>query len=251
MRSNGKIKVGAVSYLNTKPLLYGLRATDLGVPVEIIETYPSRLAHLLANREIDLGLVPVAMLPKIEGGQVVSGHCIAAEGEVASVGLFSQVPIAEIETILIDYQSRSSAALLRILMREHWKRTPLFLETQGEDYRKLIMGSTAGLVIGDRAFEQKKTSPFVYDLGTAWKAMTGLPFVFAAWIANRTLPRDFLEAFDNANSIGLQNLESIVNAEGFAGYDLMVYYTRNIRYRLGPLEKQGMELFLKKLAGLS
>ena len=110
-----RIRVGAVSYLNTKPLLYGIRRSELINRIELIEEYPSRIAAMLLNDEIDVGLVPVAIIPKLAESHIITNYCIGAEGEVASVALFSEVPIQQVTTVLLDYQSRTSVNLARIL----------------------------------------------------------------------------------------------------------------------------------------
>ncbi|HNA17947.1 MAG TPA: menaquinone biosynthesis protein, partial [Ferruginibacter sp.] len=152
-----KIKVGAVSYLNTKPLIYGFEQGLMNDEVELLIDYPSNIASLLQTNRIDIGLVPVAIIPTLAEHHIISDYCIGCDGEVASVCLFSEVPLAEISTILLDYQSRTSVALLEILIREHWKITPE-LRAAAADYEKNISGTTAGLVIGDRALAQRTRS---------------------------------------------------------------------------------------------
>ena len=175
-----KIKVGAVSYLNTKPLLYGIEHDEaLMQQIELVEAYPARIALMLLEGEIDLGLVPVSVIPQLPEAYIISDFCIGAEGDVASVCLFSEVPIGKIEKVLLDYQSRTSVNLCKILLKHFWKINPV-TENAQENYIQEIKGSTAGVVIGDRALRQGMVSPFVYDLAGAWKAMTGLPFAFAA-----------------------------------------------------------------------
>ena len=107
-----KIKVGIVNYLNTKPLLYGLQRPPVNEKIELIAAYPSRLADMLINKEIDVGLIPVAAIPELSSYHIVGEYCIGAEGEIASVCLFSEVPMSEIKKVYLDYQSRSSVALL-------------------------------------------------------------------------------------------------------------------------------------------
>jgi chorismate dehydratase len=102
-----KIKVGAVSYLNTKPLLYGVKRSGLMDKIELIEEYPAKIAQMLLDNQIDVGLVPVAIIPKLKEAYIITDFCIGAEGEVASVCLFSEVPVEEIETVILDYQSRT------------------------------------------------------------------------------------------------------------------------------------------------
>ncbi len=243
-----KIKVGAVSYLNTKPLLYGIkRSKTLMQRLELIEEYPSKIADMLIKGTIDVGLVPVAIIPKLKDWHILPGYCIGAEGDVASVCLFSEVPIEQVDKILLDYQSRTSVNLCKVLLKHYWKKD-VILEDAREDFRDHIKGHTAGVVIGDRALEQRTISPFVYDLAGAWKAMTGLPFVFAAWIANKKLPGDFIAQFNEANAVGLENIGAVIAENDFDKYNLHTYYTKNISYQLTEEKRKGMARFLELLA---
>jgi chorismate dehydratase len=243
-------KVGAVSYLNTKPLLYGiLRSPAVMRDIELTIDYPSRIAQDLIDGDSDMGLVPVAILPRLKEHYINGGYCIGAEGDVASVCLFSEVPLEQVRTVLLDYQSRTSVALLKVLLRFHWQITPTFVNTH-EDYRAGIRGTTAGLVIGDRALEQRKISPYVYDLGAAWKDFTGLPFVFAAWISNKPIEGEFIRRFDEANALGLGKLDEVVKENLYDIYDLHTYYTHNISYELTEAKRKGLDLFLRYIAEL-
>jgi chorismate dehydratase len=240
------VKVGAVSYLNTKPLLYGWKHGYEIAKAELIEAYPAKVAEMLLNDEIDVGLVPVAIIPRLKEAHIVTGYCIGAEGPVASVCLFSEVPIEKIERVLLDYQSRTSIALAQVLMKNYWKIAPV-VEPATEDFRDHIKGTTAAVVIGDRAFEQRLQSTYVYDLAEAWKAFTGLPFVFAAWVANKKLPAEFIDAFNASNSVGLSDLQSVVDENPYTKYDLLTYFKHNISYELTDEKRKGLDLFLDYL----
>jgi len=242
-----KIKVGIVSYLNTRPLIYGLQLPPISDEIELIEAYPSRLADMLEKNEIDLGLIPVAAVIDLPEYHIVGDYCIGTEGEVASVCLFSEVPVDKITRVYLDYQSRSSVALLKWLIREYWGIHPELVETTDENYRHDIKGTSAGLVIGDRALQQRKLSTFIYDLGAEWRFVTGLPFVFAAWVSNKELTNGFVEKFNTANSLGLGHLDEIITQHPFPDYDLKKYYNFHISYRLDEKKKQGMDLFLSYL----
>ena len=234
--------------MNTKPLLYGIkRSAELMEQTEIIEEYPSIIAGMLVDGSIDVGLVPVAIIPKLKEWHIISDYCIGAEGDVASVCLFSEVPIEEIQTILLDYQSRTSVNLCKVLLKHYWKKD-VVLEDAKADFRDHISGTTAGVVIGDRALEQRKTSPYIYDLAGTWKLMTGLPFVFAAWIANKKLPENFIHIFNQANAVGLNNLDAVIAENPFATYSLQTYYSRNVSYDLTDEKRKGLAKFLELLA---
>jgi chorismate dehydratase len=243
-----KIKVGAVSYLNTKPLLYGMQNPAFLQANELVLDYPAHIADLLKEGSIDVGFVPVALLPQLPGYFIVSDYCIAADYEVASVCLFSEVPLAEIETIYLDYQSRSSVALLKILMKEYWGIEAVLIEAKDESYRTRVHGSTAALVIGDRAFEQRRISNFIYDLATEWRNMTGLPFVFAVWASLKPMSREWIENFNAANALGLQHFDEVAEAQKFSAFDLKKYYRNHIRYVLDNEKKKGMNRFLEMLS---
>jgi chorismate dehydratase len=245
-----KIKVGAVSYLNTKPLVYGFEQGMMQDSIEMISGYPASIAARLLSNEIDLGLVPVAIIPKLAEHYIIGDYCIGADGEVGSVCLFSDVPLQEAEEVLLDYQSRTSVQLAKILLKEYWKINPR-LTNAAADFREHIKGPTAGLVIGDRAFEQRKVSPYIYDLGQAWKALTGLPFVFAAWISNKKLDDDFIHSFNAATAAGMQVIDKIVSQNPYSLFDLKKYFTRYISYTLDERKKAGLDLFLKKLGTLN
>ncbi|MBI1344179.1 MAG: hypothetical protein GC171_14735 [Terrimonas sp.] len=243
-----KLKVGIVGYLNTRPLIYGLKNLPIKDKIELIEETPARLADMLAADEIDIGLIPVAAIPALKEYHIVGDYCIGTEGEVASVCLFSEVPLEKIEKVYLDYQSRSSVVLLKWIMREYWGINPELVDTENEDFRKKIRGKAAGLVIGDRAFEQRKVSTFIYDLGAEWKKITGLPFVFAAWVSKKELSSLFVREFNEANAEGLARLDTIILNNPYKLYDLKKYFTIHISYYLDEYKKKGMAKFLE-LAG--
>ena len=245
-----KIRVGAVSYLNTKPLLFGIKQEPFINQIELIEDYPAQIAQKLINDEIDVGLIPVAAILWLSESSIVTEYCIGSDGAVASVCIFSEVPIQEVEKVYLDYQSRTSIELARILLDEYWKQKVEFVDAKGEDFRTEIKGGTAGVIIGDRALRQRKNSKYIYDLGEAWKKHTGLPFVFAAWVANKALPAEFISLFNEANRAGLNQLMTVVEQNPFPGFDLKNYYENCISYELDGEKRKGLDLFLQKLAAL-
>ena len=213
--------------------------------VELKIDFPSKIASMLLENEIDIGLVPVSIIPGMKEHYIVSDYCIGCDGEVASVCLFSDVPLNQIEKILLDYQSRTSIELLKILIKEFWKIEPILEETTNE-YQSEISGTTAALVIGDRALEQRKISPYIYDLGFEWKKFTGLPFVFAAWVSNKKLDSSFIDLFNKANVWGLKNISDVVKENETNIFNLMDYYTHYISFEIDEGKKKAMYLFLKK-----
>ena len=177
---------------------------------------------------------------------IVTDYCIGSEKEVASVAIFSEVPINEVDTLLLDYQSRTYVNLAKVLLKHYWKKE-VHLKEATEDFRNHITGTTAAVVIGDRALEQRKISAYTYDLATAWKAMTGLPFVFAAWVSNKQLSDDFQDAFNRANGYGIRHLDEVLQEVKYDQYDLHKYYTENISYQLTEEKRKGLAMFLEYL----
>ena len=244
-----KIKVGAVSYLNTKPLLYGFKQTGILNNIDLVEDYPSKIAAMLLNDEIDVGLVPVAVIKNLKKHFIVSDYCIASDNEVASVAIFSNQPLEEITHVLLDYQSRTSVNLTKILFKHFWKKDIEFIDAS-ENYINEINGTTAGLIIGDRALDAIEHFTFQYDLVKAWKSFTGLPFVFAVWVANKNLSEEFIHQFNYANSLGLEKIEKVIQELDYKNYDLKKYFTQNIAYVLDDEKRKGLEMFLKLMEDL-
>jgi chorismate dehydratase len=241
-----KIRVGAVSYLNTKPLLYGIENSPVFNEISLITEYPARIAEMLLNDEIDIGLVPVSIIPQMKEYHFNTQFCIGSDGPVASVCLFSEVPVEEIRKVILDYQSRTSVILAEILFESHWKQKPVF-EHADHEFLNEIGGSTAAVIIGDRALLQRKESAFIYDLGEEWKKMTGLPFVFAAWISNKVLDPDWVERFEEANAFGIHNIRLVLETLPENDFDLHTYFTKYLNYDLDDKKRKGLDLFLEMI----
>lgn len=241
-----KIRVAAVNYLNTKPLIYGFENGMMQDEIELVTDYPANIASMLIAGNVDIALVPVATIPLLKEHYIISDYCIGTVGEVASVCLFSDVPFEEIETILLDYQSKSSVGLLKILLKKYWNINPILVIGE-KNYENEIANNTAGLVIGDRAFLQREKSKYIYDLGLAWKELTGMPFLFAAWIANKKLSENFIANFNTANAFGFLHLPEILQNNICANYSLEKYYKENISYDLNKDKLIALELYLKYL----
>ena len=244
-----KTWVGAVSYLNTKPLIYGFEHGQMKDDLHLVLDYPANLAARIKKGELDVALLPIAAMLELDRSFIFSDYCIGADGAVASVCLFSEVPLEKIESIYLDYQSRTSVALLKVLLKNHWSKKVKFIEAD-ENYISRIKGTAAGLVIGDRAFEQLKNFQHIYDLSEEWKTFTGLPFVFAAWVTNKNLSQQFVNAFNQANAIGFKHLDEIIDNENYAHFNLESYYTQNISYRLNDQKHKAIELFKKYINAL-
>ena len=243
------LKISAVSYLNTIPFIHGLKQSELIKTIDLQLDYPSICADKLINGTVDLALVPVAVIPKLKEAYIISDYCIGANGAVDTVCLYSDVPIEEIESIALDYQSRTSVALLRVLLKEYWQYNPE-LKKANVGFEENIKGNHAALVIGDRAFALNTKHAYIYDLSAIWKEMTGFPFVFAAWVANTKLPQDFIISFNKALEKGLSNIDKALALEGdsYPNCENPEDYLNNkISYSLDSEKQKGMELFLRKI----
>jgi chorismate dehydratase len=244
------LKISAVSYLNTIPFIHGLKQSELIKTIDLQLDYPSICADKLINGTVDLALVPVAVIPKLKKAYIISDYCIGANGAVDTVCLYSDVPIEEIESIALDYQSRTSVALLKILLKEYWQLNPE-LKKANVGFEENIKGNHAALVIGDRAFALNTKHAYIYDLSAIWKKMTGLPFVFAAWVANTKLPQDFIISFNKALEKGLSNIDKALALEGDSYPNCKNpedYLNNKISYNLDVEKQKGMELFLRKIS---
>lgn len=240
------VKIGAVSYLNTKPLLYGIEHSDVAADIVLSVAYPSMLAQQLRDGVIDMALLPVAAMPGIPGARIVSDYGIASDGNVVSVAIFSQVPMEEITEVFLDYQSRTSVKLAEILLRHYWKKE-VKLTPAHPGYIDDIKGTKAGVIIGDRALRHLNDFTWSWDLSAAWKDYTGLDFVFAAWVANKDIPQAFMDRFNAANAEGLQQIDKVIAETDHPWYDLNTYYRKNICYRLDEQKRKGLERFLEMI----
>ena len=240
------IKISCVSYLNSKPFIFGLQNSKLAEEIDLQLDVPSECARKLEENEADIGLVPVAALQEMDEYHIISDYCIGADGDVGSVVLASDVPLHQIQHILLDYQSRTSIVLAQVLAEKFWKINPQFHETQ-QNYESVIGGTTAGIIIGDRTFALKSKFKYIYDLAHEWKLFTNLPFVFACWVANKDIDRGFVKRFNEALRYGLMNSETVVSdfkKESGADIDVRDYLENKISYAFDERKKFAMELFL-------
>jgi chorismate dehydratase len=241
-----RYKISIVSYLNTLPFVYGLKQSGIDKYIDVSYDIPAVCADKLLNKQVDIGLVPVATLTKMQSYHLVTDFCIGSNGVVDSVKLFSKVPLTEIKHILLDYQSRTSVALVQLLAKELWKISPTFIAAS-EGFEGNINGATAAVIIGDRTFSINNTFPFEYDLASEWKKLTALPFAFATWTSNdKIADESFLVAFNKALSFGVNHV-----AEALEGYhnpiknfDPYDYLTNKISYNLDASKLNAIQQFL-------
>lgn len=244
--ASGKTRIGAIRYLNSKPLTVSL--PRLATNATVIFDLPSRLADGVAAASIDVALLPAIEFFRHRGYTVVSDTCVACDGPIRSVKLFSRRPLAEVESVALDVASRTSAALVQILLSERFDVSPRF-EPLPIGAVMASIDTDAVLLIGDRCMQSPPPGyEQAFDLGELWREWTGLPFVFAMWIARPEVDLEGLaEVLAAARDDGLTQLESIARNEaprlGLSYDECLVYLRDMLKFRLGPRERQGLELF--------
>lgn len=195
---------------------------------------------------MEIGLVPVALLPELENFKVITDYCIGANGKVDSVKLYSMVPLNEIKTVILDYQSKSSVTLTKVLNKFFWK-TNFQFEDAVPGYEQFVSGNTAVVVIGDRTFALNGTYKFEYDLAEEWKKMTGLPFVFAAWVSTGETNPEFIQEFNGALKSGVNEIDAALKKSTHQfpeKFDAEDYLKNKIDFNLDDRKKIALELFL-------
>ena len=235
-------KISVVSYLNAKPFIYGLMHAPNGSHFNYCLDIPAVCAAKLATNEVQIGLIPVAAMLDIQNPQIITDYCISAHEAVNSVFIFANNPIDEIHTIYLDPHSRSSNNLAKILLKYFWKKEVEFKE-RTIDILSLKDGE-AFVLIGDRTFGIQEQYQHVYDLATAWFNFTQLPFVFAAWVANKVLSADFIKEFNTVLAYGLANKNEVIKANQLANFDVADYLNNKINYHLSEEKLKSIELYL-------
>ena len=249
MKSSRRLRVGAVRYLNTKPLVY--RFAEFAPQAELVLDLPSRLADDLAAGRLDVALIPSVEYFQNPTYTIVSDACIACRGPVLSVKLFCRVPIDRITTLALDEGSRTSAALVKILLKERFgiepATEPLSIGGGLDD-----TSADAVLLIGDRAiYSPPGNFCEIWDLGDEWCRWAELPFVFAMWVARPGVELQAIQdALSAARDAGVANLDSIARAEaaplGLTVPQCLSYLRDNLYFYLGPRERRGLQLFRQK-----
>ncbi len=237
-----QIRISAVKYANTYPFIYGLTESGFGKKAIIETDHPSECAEKLISGRADLGLMPAGALPLLGEYHIVSDFCIGANGNVRTVMLLSNSRFEDVRTIYLDYRSRSSVKLVKVLAANFWKRDFRWSDTSEQFNFRGIKQGEAVVLIGDQCFELEKSFTQNIDLGGAWKEATGLPFVFACWTANKRLEEDFIAEFNKALLPGLNNIDAVVEKYGNTGSiikdELKKYLTENIDYNLNDEKKK-------------
>jgi len=241
-----ELRLSVVRYLNTVPLIWGMLHGDQRGRFELQMTVPSGCADAIAQRRADVGIVPSIEYQRLEGIEILPGMSIASKHEVKSVLLLSNMPLSQVQSVALDESSRTSAALVRILMHRVYAQRVTFLPAPPEP-EAMLRQADAALLIGDPALTYNGPAQ-VFDLAREWRTFTGLPFVFAVWMGQANLSGRLAE-FAASLDFGLAHLDDIA-AEyapklGMTPSAVKVYLSRNIDYSLDEENRQGLKLFYK------
>ena len=260
MVQESRLRVGAVSFLNTKPLVYPLLNEEIQADITLSVDVPSRVAALLSNGELDVGLIPIVEYfranPSHTSYCILPNISIASHGSVKSIQLFSRVPIPEIRRVGLDTNSRTSIALLKILLAEEYGISPVFTTCRPTVTPKTALQDRhdppfdAILLIGDPALRHQGSTEYSFDLGEVWYKYMGLPFVYACWVARKeTCLGDLPQVLLQSKALGIAQIPEIARIEsrklGFPENLCIDYLQHHIKYDLGEPEIAGLELFYK------
>jgi chorismate dehydratase len=247
------VKISIVNYTNTLPFKWALKRSDIIQKIDLQEDIPSICAQKLKFKQVDLALVPVALLAKLDTYYIETDYCIGANGKVDSVKLYSQLPLNEIKTVTLDYQSKSSITLTKVLFKFFWKLNVTYLDAK-PGFENEIDNTNAAVVIGDRTFELNGKFKYEYDLAEEWKKFTGLPFVFAAWVSTEKLSEEFIKEFNSVLKFGVENILKAVdedyNLKSLSKTQTIEYLVERIDYNLNADKRKALDLFLNYIKKL-
>ncbi len=247
-----KLRISVVQYLNTVPLVWGMLHGEQQCKYELAFTTPARCADAVRDGKADVGIIPSIEYQRIGGLRIVSGVSIASNSEVKSVLLLSNVPAENVRTVAADNSSRTSVALVRILLEKVYLRRVEMTSADPEP-DEMLKRADAALLIGDHALAYRGPAPHVYDLAAEWRKFTGLPFVFAFWAGREDAVLGELGGdFRNSRDYGLAHIDQIA-AECAPKHqmrpeEVKVYLTQNMDYNLNQNHRQGLSLFYKLAA---
>jgi chorismate dehydratase len=249
-----KVRISAVKYANTYPFIFGLTETGFDKKVILTTDHPADCAEKLISGKVDIGLIPVAALPLMKESHIITDYCLGAYGKVRTVMLLSNCSFKKIKTINLDYRSRSSVNLAKILAKNSWKRKFRWNNTSEKFDFMNIPVNEAVVLIGDQCFEFEDKFKYRIDLAEEWYNFTGLPFAFACWTSNRKLDKKFLHEFNDALGTGVRNIPAVVKKYGrsgtIKGNDLLIYLTKNMDFDLNDDKRKAIKLFLELMSKL-
>jgi chorismate dehydratase len=250
------ITIGSVPYLNEKPLTRWFRETDAGRDsgIEVLYAVPSELARMLAAGEIAAALVSSFEYFRTPGYEIVPDVSISGQDEIESVRAFSRLPWRKTESVALDTSSLTSAALLKIILAEQQECHPAYIH-HAPDLPAMLRQADAALLIGDRGWLVENTGLNTLDLGSAWRRLTGMPFVYAVWLARpENMTVELMEALVRSKAWGLTQLDVVAEEEavrlGCSTAQCRHYLEDVMDYDLGPSHREALETFGAKARAL-
>ena len=245
-----KLRIASVPFVNARPLTWGFENGPSRARVEVLPIAPADIAGRILSGEVDAGLIPSIEFAAREGLEIIPDLGIAARGRVRSVLLVSRGPVESVRRIAVDRASRTSVALLKILLARRGLRGLVYDERPAL-LRDMLRDHDAALVIGDPALTAGTSGLEVLDLGEAWTEVTGLPFVFAFWAARSgAAPAGGAAPFLESLRLGLANIPAIAReaapALGLPPHSIESYLKANVHYRIGPEEQRALDLFYRQ-----
>jgi len=250
-----KVRVSAVKYINSYPFMIGLRDGEVAPMTEVEVCHPSECADRLKHGLTDVGLVPVASIASMKEYHIISDYCIGTQGEVRTVLLVSNTTQDEVKDIFLDFRSRSSVTLCRILAKKFWKKDFTWHPTTEDFDITAMKHGEAAVMIGDRCFEYARHFKYRTDLGLEWKHFTGLPFVFACWVSARPLDSHFTTLFSKALGEGIDRRNEAVSLlrEGSVATpeEVIDYLNNNIDFNLDDRKREAITLFISYIKELN
>ena len=246
-----KYRISIVNYTNTLPFKYGITQSGFIDKIDLQYDIPAVCAQKLLENKVDIGLIPVAVIPLLKEYHIISNYCLGSNEKVDTVKLFSKVPLEEIETIYLDYQSRTSVTLVQVLAKFFWKIKPGFVQA-ADGFERLVDGKIAVVVIGDRCFDMNGNFSFEYDLAKEWNKYTKLPFVFAAWVSNKQIDKEFIFEFEKTLAFGVSKIDEAVEKNISEDKQDLIkeYLTDRISYDFNDEKKKALDYFLHLLKQL-
>lgn len=241
------LKITAVSYSNTLPFIFGIQNSGFLQNYKLQLEVPAKCADHFLQGKADISLMPVGAMNNINDFNIITDYCIGAKGKVKSVLLLSRLPLNKIDSIHLDFESKSSVNLVKVLAKYHWKKSFLWKNIPSNMINNLDHFESL-VVIGDKAMELASDYKYVYDLAEEWADFTQLPFVFACWVAKSNVDKEDIDNLNKAIKFGIENIheaaEIALKARKY-NFDLHGYLKKNINFLLDKEKLKALNLFLE------
>lgn len=249
---SSKVKIALVEYLNTLPFEWAIQILSQYLPIELIKTVPAECAALLKEGKADLALIPIGAIDEIDDAEIVLDFCIACDGAVRTVCIFSNQPLTKVNTIFLDQHSRTSHLLAKVLMIEYFDNKDVEYIVADVESIDHLEENEGVLMIGDKVFKKENVFKHKTDLGQVWKDLTGLPFVFAVWTQRKSnqVSESVLKKINDAFFSQITKLDSGECKEKLRNkykINLESYFRINIAYNFAKAKKMSILLFKEKV----